>query len=103
FQPQFSNRHEQLSVGVCFALPEIEVAHGAERLKMMFAGLTLRAVTIETLRHEMSSVIFLQKPAWRHFNSRGARHERVGIFDAAVIGASSQFHIRAYPIELHKP
>src|SRR6185437_13647264 len=22
---------------------------------------------------------------------------------AAVIGASSQFHIRAYPIELHKP
>src|SRR3546814_5015491 len=82
---------EQLLVGVGAALVVVQVLHGAQRLHVVLAV----AVAVEAAGHEVGAVVFFQQAAGLHHDAGGARHQVVGVFDAAVVGAGAELHVRS--------
>ena len=60
-------------------------------------------IAVETAGHEVRPTAFLEQAAGRHANTRGTRHQVVGILDAPVVGAAAQFRVVADTIELEQP
>src|SRR3546814_1000171 len=73
------------------ALVVVQVLDGAQRLHVVLAV----AVAVEAAGHEVGAVVFLQQAAGFHRDAGGARHQVVGVFDAAVVGAGAQLHVLA--------
>ncbi|MNV25195.1 hypothetical protein D3C71_1162840 [compost metagenome] len=96
---QLAQGLEQLVVAVRLLLVEIQVRHAAQRLHVV----ARIAVAVEALGHEMRPAALLQQVAVGHLDAGGARHQRVGVLDAAIVAARAELAVQTDAVELQQP
>src|SRR6476661_1836295 len=60
-------------------------------------------VAIESLRHEVCSIMFLQQSRFRHLDPRGLRHQVICVLDPSIVLTDTETFIRSDAIELDEP
>ena len=93
---------ERLFVGVRAGLVEVVVGYCAQRLQV---DLVARCRPVEAPGHEVVPPSFAQDAAFGHGDTRGTRHQVIGVFDQSVPLRILKLAVAVarYPVKLQQP